>query len=457
MSLKKKEILNPCDICTKEVTNNYTVTCPFCNVEICESCFQYSITMDLKTPYCVYCKKTLSLEFVLGNNETKWCREIFIPFFENLCLEKEKNYLIDTMPKYKKMVEIRNLNKQIKNLPSNKKIETELMKDFNSKKDKHFMNLLNDKLDEKNIQKEILNKQIYLLEDNKKTSDKKENKTTYISNCPNSKCRGFITNKYTCEICHLEICKACMSKKEEGHSCKRDDIESAQLIRESSKPCPKCYIPIFKISGCNQMFCTNCHVVFDWVTLKIDNGSVHNVHYFDWMTNQNNSENIDLDEVACGDIINIYINLSHQVYLNYDDNDYYKFQKIKRMFEVNRIFHGEIIENIREELIRNRFEDFRIEYLDNKISENKWKSKIARDTINNEKYRSLIEIFEMYVTITSDLIRQLAFKKLTVSKLLESYTEFFRYFEKTIDETLEIFGGNLTSRQDGIIVLAKKL
>ena len=57
--------------------------------------------------------------------------------------------------------------------------------------------------------------------------------------------------------------------------------------------------------------------------------------------------------------------------------------------------NGEIIENIREELIRNKFEDFRIEYLDNKISENKWKSKIARDTINNEKYRSLIEIFEI--------------------------------------------------------------
>ena len=68
--------------------------------------------MDLKNPCCIYCKKSLSLEFVLENNDTNWCKTIFIPFFENLCLEKEKSYLIDTMPKYKKMVEIREIKIQ---------------------------------------------------------------------------------------------------------------------------------------------------------------------------------------------------------------------------------------------------------------------------------------------------------------------------------------------------------
>ena len=89
MSLKKKECLYPCDICTKEVTNNYRVICPFCNVEICESCFQYSITMDLKTPCCIYCKKTLSLEFVLGNNETEWCKK-FLSLILKIYVWKKK-------------------------------------------------------------------------------------------------------------------------------------------------------------------------------------------------------------------------------------------------------------------------------------------------------------------------------------------------------------------------------
>ena len=106
-----------CNLCTELVDDNYRVICPFCNIEICEHCFQYSITMDLKDPLCIYCKKHLSLEFVLANNDTKWCKEIFIPYFENLCLEKEKNFLTDTMPKFLKILKVRQLKVELKKFP----------------------------------------------------------------------------------------------------------------------------------------------------------------------------------------------------------------------------------------------------------------------------------------------------------------------------------------------------
>ena len=111
--MKKCSKLNECSICTDNVTDNFTVICPFCNVEICESCFQYSITMELQNPVCIYCKKNLSLEFILANNVTKWCKKTFIPYFEDLCLEREKSLLTSTLDKYKKMIEIRDLRKQI--------------------------------------------------------------------------------------------------------------------------------------------------------------------------------------------------------------------------------------------------------------------------------------------------------------------------------------------------------
>jgi len=475
--LKKYE----CELCTEKMTDNYRVICPFCNVEICETCFQYSITMELKNPICLYCKKQLTLEFVLSNNATAWCKEVFIPYFENLCLEKEKSYLQDAIPDYKKMIKIRELKRELNKFPSNKKLAEKaieiLLPDFSTltKKqikeldvfDETYEILLNEKLNKK---EEILD-EINSLEDNKIDKSNDIEKKIYISNCPNEKCRGFITNQNFCDICNLEMCDSCMEEKLDNHICNRNAVKSANLIKESSKPCPKCYVPIFKSSGCNQMFCTSCHVVFDWETMKIDKGNVHNAHYFEWMTSQNNRENINLDEVACGNVEEIYRNLifkMRKIFNMYQNEDrgsirYYEYnfhKNLKYIFELNRIFNGEIIDSIRNNLIKQNFKEYRIQYLDKKISEKSWKSKIAKDNLNNEKYKSLIEILEMYITVTSDFIRQLAFKNLEISELelkniFKEYDQkiisFQNHFKKSIDDLMIIFGGTLNNRLQFLI------
>ena len=39
--------------------------------------------------------------------------------------------------------------------------------------------------------------------------------------------------------------------------------------------------------------------------------------------------------------------------------DFYKFEKLRIIFEINRIFHGEIIEDIKDNLILDKFEDYK--------------------------------------------------------------------------------------------------
>lgn len=448
-----------CEICCNKTDYNFIVICPYCNIEICENCFQYSITMEMKNPVCIYCKKGLSLEFILSNNETSWCKNEFIPYFENLNLEIEKTYLIDSMPAFNKRKTLRNLRKELQKIESNKRIEKTLediyiqkfSKDWNKKITFSFQKELNEKLENKKRRKENITEQINNLEDSKKP-DKIEKKK-YICNCPEDKCRGFITDEFFCEICNLQICKLCMVKKKNVHDCNRDDIESADLIKNSSKPCPKCYIPIFKISGCNQMFCTNCHVVFDWKTLIIDNGNVHNAHYFDWITNQDNNINTNIEEIACGDITEIFRNIWFKLRDEINDNYYKNWEKhakLRKIFEINRIFNGEIIPNIRRKL-KNNFEKYRVDYLDNIISEKQWKSKNVKDKINNEKYNSVIEILDMFVTVTSDFIRQLSYKEITLEKFMKNYKEFYIYFYKSIDDLYQIFGGNIEARIENLL------
>lgn len=467
MSTIKK--LYDCQLCEEKVEDNFRVICPFCNIEICEICFQYSLTMELKNPMCIYCKKKLSLEFVLSNNETNWCKKIFIPYFQNLCLEKEKSLLIETLPKYKNMVDIKNIKSQISKLPSNKKIENEILSILQEKYPspitknmiknyKEFNDKILIKKEKKDLQIALLNVKLSELGSENKSNSSKLKKKIYICNCPISKCRGFINEDYFCDICNTEICNSCLSKKEENHICNRDDVKSANIIKESSKPCPKCYVPIFKSSGCNQMFCTICHVVFDWETLKIDNGNVHNAHYFEWMTSQN-EKILNIEDAACGDIEDIYRNII--IKLNNKKNNYnnsydiYHLEKfirfIKIVFNANRIFNGEIIDLIRNYSFKDNFEKYRIDYLDNKITEESWKSKIAKDTINNEKYNSLIHVLEMYITVTSDLIRQFAYDKIFDFEFKNNYMEFVKHFIKSTNEILEIFGGNFNKRIEYLV------
>ena len=440
------KINNICTLCVQETMSNNIIVCPFCKIDICETCFQYGITMELKNPCCIYCHKMLSLEFILSNNDTEWCQKIFIPYFENLCLEKEKMLLPDSIEQYKNMLLVKDLKQQRAQLLTNKQIENKLKP--LKKIVENYEYELKKQIQKRNVEKQKLTNEIYELDPSRENITLKKHKSeTFISKCSNGDCKGFITNKYICNICDVSLCQACMVvKNNNDHECDRNDIESAKLIKESSKPCPTCYVSIFKISGCNQMFCTNCHAVFDWNTMIIDNGSVHNVHYFEWVSSmhkKSDNDNEHMENMACGNIEDIYsiaIMRFHEI--NVNSHIYLRNTAFRVIFQKNRVFHGEIIPLL-QKLIKNKYNDYRIQYLDDKITEEKWKTKIVKDTIENEKNNSFIQILEMYVNVTSDFIRQFAYKTINHDEFKKIYTNFNIHFTKCLYDTCQIFGGDL--------------
>ena len=109
--------------------------------------------------------------------------------------------------------------------------------------------------------------------------------------CGDSNCRGYLSNQWKCGVCDKYTCKDCNVIKESrddiNHVCKKEDVETMKLLAKDTKSCPKCKVPIFKIEGCDQMWCTECHTAFSWRTGNIET-RIHNPHYYEWQRDQNN-------------------------------------------------------------------------------------------------------------------------------------------------------------------------
>lgn len=96
--------------------------------------------------------------------------------------------------------------------------------------------------------------------------------------CIDSACKGYSKNG-TCMVCGKSTCMTCGEESKPGHVCRPEDIETMKTIALSSKQCPNCPTMIYKIEGCDQMFCTACNTVFSWNTGEAQRGgTVHNPH-----------------------------------------------------------------------------------------------------------------------------------------------------------------------------------
>lgn len=117
-----------------------------------------------------------------------------------------------------------------------------------------------------------------------------------VQRCPQAGCLGFVTARtMTCGLCATALCGKCRQVVSDGtakttstppHECNPSDVATVQLLKADTKPCPKCAAPIYKIDGCDQMWCTACHVAFSWKSSQVVNTAIHNPHYYAYIRQQ---------------------------------------------------------------------------------------------------------------------------------------------------------------------------
>jgi ribosomal protein S27AE len=130
-------------------------------------------------------------------------------------------------------------------------------------------------------------------------------KRDFIKKCSDSECRGFLSTRWKCGMCHKSTCSDCHELKADDHTCNPDTLATAKLLSMDTKACPKCQTNIFKIDGCDQMWCTQCHTAFSWNTGAIEK-KIHNPHYYQWKR-LNGGVDREPGDVVCGNEMTQYL------------------------------------------------------------------------------------------------------------------------------------------------------
>lgn len=250
--------------------------------------------------------------------------------------------------------------------------------------------------------------------------------------CPGTNCRGFLGTDWTCSLCNVTVCSKCheieMPDSANAHACNPDNVATAALLSKDTRPCPKCATGIYKIDGCDQMWCTQCHTGFSWRTGAVET-RVHNPHFFQWLREQREKGNYDTDlqpatdpgvavDEGCNREIPLYrhsIRL-RQIFISCflssagpkcrtRLNQYLSI--IDNVMRVVAHIKSVILPSITESDASTPFEkniDLRVMYLRGEISEDRFRKMIARREFANTKKTEVGEVLNTFTQMISELI-----------------------------------------------------
>tara|TARA_B100001093_G_scaffold520403_1_gene615482 strand:- start:5180 stop:6415 length:1236 start_codon:yes stop_codon:yes gene_type:complete len=337
------------------------------------------------------CKKPWNDKFIVKNLNRSFCEKEYKNHRKNLLLEREISKLPETMNAAEKQKKI---DIQVK---ISKEIREKILK-------------INNELRKLKLESVACHNTIHNIRNGTDKSNTSE-KRKFIMACPNNNCRGYLSSQYKCDLCELFTCPHCLEiigyNKNDIHTCNPDNIASAEFIKKDTKPCPQCGVRIHKISGCNQMWCTECKIAFDYNTLKIDNGVVHNPHYYQHLAQQNNGQAPrNPQDVLCGGLCSvrdlhntIYSKL--KIYILDPSELQSRYIYISNMHRTISHITNYELPNARRQ-VRNLLdtEELRVSYIlgkkdDKDFDKQQFSTLIYKRDIQRKKFNELLHIYEL--------------------------------------------------------------
>lgn len=413
-----------CQICTGKKKTVFL--CPYCRYESCVACNERVILESINLPACTSCRKPFSDDFLHETFPATFLHTRYRQHRQNLLFEREKALLPST---------------QTAADQERQRIQRE------SRLREARARLL-----QLRREMQTLRNEVRLMEWRERQVNGPSSPTTmiHVASCPVETCRGFVEQAtWACGLCHTKICDKCREvvpdeshaslpdqdvaiqhdheeerddededemNEDQGdekepiddlsyahpsssssHVCNPDTVATIRELAQTTKPCPNCQVPIFKVNGCDQMWCVKCNVAFSWNTGEIERGLIHNPHYYEYLRNHQGDIPRNPNEERNGGMPPAFF--LHHIQ--------------QHAFEITRMYRR--VNHIRMVYLRhaptpfdnvtNR--DLRIQYLLQQLSEEEFKDKLQRREKERAKWTEARAILDMYCNVVQDLLQDL--------------------------------------------------
>jgi len=405
-----------CVICdeTLNLKNHKLVSCEYCDFGACKTCYQ-TFLPEQNAPKCMNreCGKVWTRRFLNATFSQSFLQKDWRKSREKLAFDRETAQLPATQTILERRLRMENAHRE--NITLRNQIKTlynYYCKLFRKEKKMTYLAPKDEPDDLRALRDRLDEVQAFL---NGRPAGRfaargtpTPNVTHFVRGCPAEDCRGFLSSDWKCGLCHVHTCSKCHVIKNGGegeHTCNPDDVATATLLNKDTKPCPKCHTGIFKIDGCDQMWCTQCHTAFSWRTGDIET-KIHNPHYYEWQRRNNGgvAPRVAGDGPLCGQDqpLNQYI--------------FRHITGLQLRHDVT-LLSGNIIRDVihlREVILpeyrpANRHDDDvflenRIRYLKKEITKEKFIGRVLKENKKREIHTEIRDVLQMFVQASTDII-----------------------------------------------------
>jgi len=438
-----------CDICCMKFNNSSRakIKCNKCEEITCKTCTRTYLLGSIKDAHCMSCQNQWGVGFLVDNLNKSFVNRDFENHRKNVLFDREKArfpdtmYLVENIKKkhkyaklcsevYVKEAEYRHIENRIFVINLNGR---SIIDAVNEERD--ALKLIEVELNELKNRRNAMKLEL------QDEGIVKKRQIRFIHACPAENCKGFLSTAWKCGLCEQWTCSKCFELKgnkkddpDNPHECKEENLQSAELIKQETKNCPKCAVPIYKVSGCDQMYCTKCHIAFSWRTGEIETGVIHNPHFFEYqrILQKKHTENlaIEMEEYAERDLCGPCADNNMPNWWLYRGiiEQSLKDGLIKRRhydwaYELYRT-----VNHIDQTIMRdmryncNNLRDnsqLRAMYLIDAITKDEFVNKLIQNEKKFKKQMACLQIYDLLITIIRECVNRIASEKTCIA-IIES-------------------------------------